>query len=100
MMRTVRELSQLDGRVFVYLRDRETALRFLREAEREGFTFGDGAKPTEREPDDIYALHPDGTLNYTGFVGHMAFRSADTIGGEVLVKVDYQLIPSFSFRPS
>ena len=47
-MRNVTELSKLKGKVYVYLRDEVIADKFLRDAENEGFTFGDGAKPTTR----------------------------------------------------
>lgn len=47
-MRNVTELSKLNGKVYVYLRDEVIARRFLQDAENEGFTFGDGEKPTAR----------------------------------------------------
>ena len=47
-MKTIKELASTGERVYVHLKDEETAMSFLRQAESEGFTFGDGMKPTER----------------------------------------------------
>lgn len=88
--RTLRELCALDARVYVYLADSETCRRFAQQAEREGFTFCDGVKPSARPCADIMALNRDGTLNFVGFVGHVAFGAAGTVGSKPLVRVDYQ----------
>ena len=71
--------------IFIYCRSRNIAARFLADAEAEGFTFGDGKMPTEKEYSDIYSLHDDLTISYIGWAGHMAFRNA--VGN--IVKVDY-----------
>ena len=73
----------------MYLRSRNIGKLFLQNAEDEGFTFGDGVKPTEREFDDIFSLKPDWTICYVGWVGHLAFRNADMIGDQPLVRIDY-----------
>lgn len=83
-------LSTYSGRIYVYLADGETGKRFLHDAEDEGFTFADGVKPTEREPDGIFAVNDDMTINYVGFIGHMAYRVADKIGNQPLIKIDYR----------
>ena len=97
--RTVTELlgvksTSLIGRIrcrnlprhtFIYCRSRNIAARFLADAEAEGFTFGDGQKPTAKEYSDIYSLHDDLTVSYTGWAGHLAFRSA---AGNI-VRIDY-----------
>ena len=72
------------GRIYVYLATKDIAEQFMQDAESEGFTFGDGVKPTEREPSDIMAI------NYVGFVGHLAYQNASKIGDEPLVKIDYR----------
>ena len=88
---TIYQLAQTKGRVYVYLADRETARHFLEDLEQEGFAFRDGERPTARPADRIYALNRDRTINFVGFVGHMAFGcGARTIGGERLVRVDYR----------
>lgn len=45
------------GRIYVYLATKDIAEQFMQDAESEGFTFGDGVKPTEREPSDIMAIN-------------------------------------------
>ena len=88
-MRTTTNLLSFDGRVYVYLASEALAMRFLKDAEAEGFTFKDGVKPTERGTADIYALNPDLTVSYVNFVGHVAFGCGDSIGGEKLIRIDY-----------
>ena len=76
-------------RIYVYLKTEELGKRFLRQAENEGFTFCDGAKPSRRETDSIFALNGDKTINYVGFVGHMAYGGAEKIGERTLVRIKY-----------
>ena len=83
--RTVRALSRLQGRVYVCLKDAPTGEAFLRAAEDEGFTFGDGAKPTERHYAQVMAVNEDGTLHYVGATGMAAFAGS----AEGLVRVDF-----------
>ena len=83
--RTITALARKGERVFVYLANCSLSAMFMRQAEREGFTFGDGVKPTERKPDQIMSIHPDCTLHYVGAVGHMAFAA----NPENLLRVDY-----------
>lgn len=47
-MKTIKELANMGERVYVYLKDKGTAQRFLSDAETESFTFGDGVNPTDR----------------------------------------------------
>ena len=75
-MKTIKELASTGERVYVHLKDEETAMSFLRQAESEGFTFGDGMKPTERHWSDLYAIHPDSTLNYVSTNGRILYSSA------------------------
>ena len=91
MSKTIRELSKMNGRVYVYLRTPELRERFLRQAEQEGFTFCDGAKPTARPAADVMAINHDGTINYVGTNGRIAFGSGATqIGGETLIRINYE----------
>lgn len=83
-------LNSCKGRIYVYLATKDIAEQFMRNAESKGFTFGDGVKPTEREPSDIMAINRDMTINYVGFVGHLAYQIASKIGDEPLVKIDYR----------
>ena len=85
-MKTIKELASMGERVYVYLKNKDVAQRFLSDAEIEGFTFGDGVHPTERHWSDLYAIHPDSTLNYVGSVGRIEFAS----GADSCVRVEYQ----------
>lgn len=88
-MRTVSNLLNLEGRVFIYLASNNIRKLFLRHAEEEGFTFSDGTMPTQGRTDDIYALHHDWTINSVGWAGHMAYHNPDCVVGEPLIRVDY-----------
>ena len=91
MSKTIRELANLNGRVYVFLADEATGRQFLEQAEQEGFTFGDGVKPTQRHWSDLMAVNHDGTINYVGTNGRIAWSSgAKTVGGETLIRVDYR----------
>lgn len=89
-------LSDYNGRIYVYLASAEIGKRFLQDAENEGFLFCDGVKPTEREADSIFAINDDMTINYVGFVGHIAYQAASKIGNTPLVKIDYRDIMSYT----
>ena len=78
------------GRIYIFLANEEIAKQFLRDAEAEGFRFCDGTAPTQRRPDSLFAINDDMTINYVGFIGHMAYQSADKIGGQPLIKIDYR----------
>lgn len=75
----------LPRHTYIYCRSRNIAARFLADAETEGFTFGDGQRPTAKEYSDIYSLHDDLTISYTGWAGHLAFRNP---AGNI-VRIDY-----------
>ena len=83
--KSLRALSMHQGKVYVYLKDDQTGEAFLRDAEAEGFTFGDGVKPTKRHYSSVMALKPDGTINYVGTMGMMAFGA----NADGLVRVDF-----------
>ena len=89
-IKTITELSQLDGRVYVHLLTETLAVQFMRQAEEEGFSFADGVKPTKRTAATIMAVNPNHTINYIGAVGHIAFGAgAKTIGGRQLFRMSY-----------
>ncbi len=91
MSKTIRSLSERDGRVYVYLANSAIGEKFLQQAEQEGFTFGDGVNPTERDYDEIMAINHNYTINYVGFVGRIAYGSgAKTIGNEKLIRIDFE----------
>lgn len=89
-MRIKSLLAAHTGRIYIYLATEKISKRFLRDAESEGFTFRDGVKPTQREEDSIFAINDDMTINYVGFVGHVAYQAADKIGNKPLIRIDYR----------
>ena len=89
-MRTIAELLNLDGRVYVYVPSKNIRRLFLKNAQEEGFRFADGVKPTRRRAyDDIYALNKDFTINYVGYIGHIAFHHPEVPNDYNLIRVDY-----------
>ena len=89
--RTITELSKKNGRVYVYLANVAIGEKFLQQAEDEGFTFADGAKPTERCYAEIMAVNRDITINFVGMNGRIAFGSgAETVNGQKLLRVDFE----------
>ena len=89
--RTIKNISGMDGRAYVYLSNDEIGNKFMQMAEDEGFTFGDGVKPTERQYAEVMAVNHNSTINYVGVNGRMAFGSGvKTIGDEVLIRVDFE----------
>ena len=91
MERTLKALTKLDGRVYVYLANDEAGKTFLAQAEAEGMLFDTGAKPTDNPYATIMAINHDGTMNYVGANGMIAFQTgADMVGGEKLMRVDYE----------
>lgn len=67
-------LSTCNGRIYIYLATKDICKQFLRDAENEGFRFCDGVKPTRRKVDSIFAINDDMTINYVGFIGHIAYQ--------------------------
>ena len=74
-VRNVLELLILNHRAYVFTSSRAVWQRFVRDLESEGFTFGDGAKPSERDFDGIMAVNPDMTINFVNLAGTMHFGS-------------------------
>ncbi len=79
-------VNRAGRKVYMHLGDREIAAKFLQDAEAEGFHFSDGVKPTEREGDDLYALFPDLTMCYVGFVGRLAYQA---VSDPSICRADY-----------
>lgn len=85
-MRTIKELMNRKQKVYIFLSTEAIRNRFARDAEREGITFGDGVKPTERKMDDIMALQGDGTICFLGFAGRMNYYYNKT----TVIRIDYE----------
>ena len=88
-MRTISNLLIHEGRIYVNLASKNLSNLFLKHAEEEGFTFGDGVKPTEREADNLYTLNPDWTISYVGYIGRIAFRATNLASDTPIFKIDY-----------
>ncbi|MCQ2353935.1 MAG: hypothetical protein MJ102_02395 [Clostridia bacterium] len=71
--------------VYVYLPNPETAILFLSDAEKQGFIFSDGAKPTEKHISDFFVVHPDMTINYLGTIGRIAYQC----NSDSIIRFDY-----------
>lgn len=85
-MRTIKELLQHGKKVYIVLPTKAIQYRFMSDADREGITFGDGVKATERMVSDIMALLPDGRICFVGWVGRLCFKQ----GGDSVIRVDYE----------
>lgn len=88
-MRTISNLLNHEGRIYIYLASKNLSNLFLKHAEEEGFTFGDGVKPTEREADNLYSLSPDWTICYVGYIGRIAFHATNPVSDNPFFKIDY-----------
>ena len=81
----------MDDVLLDYAQGKEKVIEMLRpEVEAEGFSFGDGEKPTSKTISDLYVVNRDWSLNYVGFIGHIAYKSAKTVGKSELIRVDYE----------
>ena len=85
-IRNISSLAQLDCKVYVYLENETIGKNFLSDAEKEGFVFSDGTKPTERHVSDLFVLSSDKTLCYVGFAGRMIYSQVK----KPVVRVNYQ----------
>ena len=86
-MRTVENLTKLNGKIYVYLADVNIAKQFLQDAESEGFRFGK-IKPTENRCSNIIAIEKNKQLSYVNFIGHIAFQCPSGVN-ENFYRVDY-----------
>ena len=83
-------VNKSSGKVYMYLANDEVGNGFLKQTECEGFTFGDGAKPTDRCYEEIMAVEKDHTIHFVGSIGRMAFGSgATTVGKQGILRVDF-----------
>lgn len=86
-MKSIKELVMKETRpVYVHTPSKASARDFLKQAEKEGFLFGDGKLPTKKPLDDYYALHQDLTMNYIGYIGRLRWKSND----DEIIRVEYQ----------
>ena len=86
-MRTIKELISNEKKVYILLKPKAIQYRFMSDAEREGITYGDNVKPTERPVDDIMALQPNGTICFLGWAGRVCYHYATQNN---INRVDYE----------
>lgn len=80
MLELLKKLKESQKTVYVHLSTPEDEKQFLFDAEEHGIIFSDGAKPTEKQASNFFAVHPDMTMNYIGIVGRIAYQcKADNI---------------------
>ena len=85
-MRKIKDLINPNQKVYILLKNNAIRYRFMSDAELEGITYGDGAKPTERPIDDIMSLQPDGTICFLGWAGRMCYHHSSN----AVVRIDYE----------
>ncbi|MGN1051224.1 MAG: hypothetical protein ACI4QE_02870 [Acutalibacteraceae bacterium] len=86
-MKSIKELVMRETRpVHIHLPSKSATLDFLKVAEKEGFLFGDGKRPTKKPLDDYYALHQDLTMNYIGYLGRIYWKSDD----DKVLRIEYR----------
>lgn len=71
----LKEIAEKYRTIYIHLDGEERETEFLKQAESEGFIFGDGTKPTEKTPSDFFAVHSDGTINYINSIGRIAYQA-------------------------
>lgn len=86
-MRTIRNLIQKEKKVYVLLKGKATRYRFMSDADREGITYGDSVKATDRAVDDVMALQSDGTICFLGWAGRVCYHYARQNN---IIRVDYE----------
>lgn len=89
MSRTITELTNLSGAVYVYVPKRDIERKFLEDAEKEGFTFGNGFRPTTSPGNDLYRIMEDMTMCHVNFFGHAAHENKNIGSVEDCHYIDY-----------
>ena len=85
-MRTIRQLINNEKQVYILMESKAIQYRFMSDAEREGITYGDGAKATDRPVQLMMLLQPDATLRFLGWAGYMYYQS----NKENVLCIDYE----------
>ena len=85
-MRKIKDLINPNQKVYILLKNNAIRYRFMSDAELEGITYRDGAKPTERPVDDIMSLQSDGTICFLGWAGRMCYHHSSN----AVVRIDYE----------
>lgn len=70
-MRKIRDLIKGQEKIYIILRTEEIGRKFMLDAEKEGFAFFDGTKPSEVKAEDKMVLYKDGKISFLGLAGRM-----------------------------
>ena len=74
-MKTIKSLVNTNKKVYVKMSSDEIWKAFFAQAEREGFIFGDGIKPTKKHISDLIAILSGKQLCYVNSIGRIAMQS-------------------------
>lgn len=85
-MRKIKNLIQKDKKVYILLKDKGTQFRFMSDADREGITYGDGVKATDRQVDEVMSLQPNGTICFLGWAGRICYHHSKQNNA---IRIDY-----------
>ena len=74
-MKTIKSILNTNEKVYIKMKSKELCKQFYEKAEREGFSFGDGSKPTSKHTSDLVAVCSDKTLCYVTAIGRVGAQS-------------------------
>ncbi|MBE6784403.1 MAG: hypothetical protein E7536_10400 [Ruminococcaceae bacterium] len=74
-MQKIRDMIVKGKNVYIILETEKSRSEFMIQAEKEGITFSDGTKPTEKKAEDIMCLRDNGTICYLGWAGRIRFHN-------------------------
>lgn len=87
--RTIRELRDSPTtKVYIQFRSDALCREFYKQAEAEGYRFGE-IMPTASSPGDLIAIQDDYKLAFVGWVGHMAYQNRKAVVGGITC-IDYE----------
>ena len=89
MNKTIAELTKLSGAVYIYVPNRDIEKKFLEDAEKEGFSFGSGIRPTRSPGNDLYRIMKDMIMCHVNFFGHAAFDNKNVGSVDDRHYIDY-----------
>ncbi|MCD7768721.1 MAG: hypothetical protein LUH36_01180 [Oscillospiraceae bacterium] len=92
-MKTISKIVKDSSRkYYFYLGDAETGEMFQQQCAKEGFTFGDGVPATSRDCARVMNVNSNGTINFVGANGMIAFGCSNRVCGKELVKIDFRKV--------
>ncbi len=90
MANTIIDLTKLNGAVYIYVPNKDIEKNFLLDAETEGFTFGNGKKPTSSLGNDLYRLEDGLKICHVGYVGHLAYKTTGKVTSDERHYINYE----------